>query len=178
MPVVRTLSGPGLVAVAAAVTLVAAGCGGSSGSPAASGTTGAQQSTTPATVETRTIKGLGTVLVDSRGLTLYVFAPDQQKQVTCTGGCAAVWPPLKLKAGSTATAGGTAQASLLGSDPDPDGGSVVTYASWPLYTYVADTGPGQAKGQALDLNGGFWYVISPSGTLIKTKPSSSSSSAY
>ena len=34
---------------------------------------------------------------------------------------------------------------------------------------VADTKPGQAKGQALNLNGGLWYVLSPSGKVIRTK---------
>jgi Secreted repeat of unknown function len=59
---------------------------------------------------------------------------------------------------------------LLGSDPDPSGGRVVTYAHWPLYAYVADTQPGSDKGQALNLNGGFWYVLSPAGKVIRTKP--------
>jgi Secreted repeat of unknown function len=56
-----------------------------------------------------------------------------------------------------------------GSDPNPAGGRVVTYARWPLYTYVADTSGGTAKGQALNLNGGLWYVLSPSGKVIRTK---------
>jgi len=41
-----------------------------------------------------------------------------------------------------------------------------TYAGWPLYTYVTDVGSGTAKGQALNLNGGVWYVISASGTVV------------
>ncbi len=40
---------------------------------------------------------------------------------------------------------------------------------WPLYTYVADRKPGMATGQALDLNGGLWYVLAPSGKVIHTK---------
>ena len=51
----------------------------------------------------------------------------------------------------------------------PVGGRVVTYNKWPLYTYVADTKPGQATGQALNLNGGLWYVLAPSGKVIRTK---------
>src|SRR5436853_91909 len=65
--------------------------------------------------------------------------------------------------------GRQAKAALLGSDRNPAGGRVVTYNKWPLYTYVADTAPGQAKGQALNLNGGLWYVLSPSGKVIRTK---------
>ncbi len=60
---------------------------------------------------------------------------------------------------------------LLGRDRDPAGGRVVTYNRWPLYTYVADTKPGEATGQALDANGGLWYVLSPSGKVIKKKAS-------
>jgi len=123
-----------------------------------------------ATVQTRNIKGLGTVLVNSRGDTLYMFVPDKRKRVTCKGSCAAVWPPLKLKAGQKATAGGAARKSLLGSDKDPSGGRVVTYAGWPLYTYVGDGKPGQANGQGLDSTGGYWYVLSPAGKVIKKKP--------
>ena len=40
---------------------------------------------------------------------------------------------------------------------------MVTYDGWPLYTYAGDVGPGQAAGQDIDLNGGEWYVIRPSG---------------
>ena len=81
-----------------------------------------------------------------------------------------MWPPLKLPAGQTAKASGGVQASMLGSDPDPEGGRVVTYGGWPLYTYVADTSPGSATGQATNLNGGLWYVITPSGMVVHTKP--------
>jgi predicted lipoprotein with Yx(FWY)xxD motif len=123
------------------------------------------------TVQTKKIKGLGVVLVNSRGLTLYMFVRDKQKKVTCKSpSCVAAWPPLKLKKGQKPTAGGAAKKSLLGSDPNPNGGRVVTYNRWPLYTYVADSKPGQATGQALDLNGGLWYVLSPSGKIIKKHP--------
>jgi predicted lipoprotein with Yx(FWY)xxD motif len=58
----------------------------------------------------------------------------------------------------------------IGSDRNPSGGRVVTYNRWPLYRYIGDSKPGQASGQALDLNGGLWYVLSPSGKIIKTRP--------
>jgi predicted lipoprotein with Yx(FWY)xxD motif len=119
------------------------------------------------------VDGLGPVLVNAQGKVLYTFAPDNANKVTCVGACAAVWPPLKLS-GSKPVPSGPVEASKLGSAPDPSGGRVVTYAGWPLYTYVADTSPGQARGQAVNLNGGLWYVIDPTGTVIKKKPSSSS----
>lgn len=90
--------------------------------------------------------------------------------MTCKGSCAVAWPPLKLKKGQKPTAGGAAKQRLLGSDKNPAGGRVVTYNRWPLYTYVADSKPGQATGEATDLNGGLWYVLSPSGKIITKKP--------
>ena len=46
----------------------------------------------------------------------------------------------------------------------------VTYNGWPLYIYVTDTSAATTKGQALNVNGGLWYVLSPSGKVIRTKP--------
>jgi predicted lipoprotein with Yx(FWY)xxD motif len=117
---------------------------------------------------------LGVVLVNSKGRTLYMFVPDKRSKVTCVGACAAIWPPVKLPKGAKPVASGAAKSSLLGSDRDPAGGRVVTYNGWPLYTYVGDHSAGQARGQALKLNGGYWYVLSPSGKVIHTKLSGGS----
>jgi predicted lipoprotein with Yx(FWY)xxD motif len=116
----------------------------------------------------RTLPNVGAVLVNAEGRTLYTFAPDQHSKVTCVSSCAAVWPPLKLASGETAAGPPQLKASLLGSDADPEGGRVVAYAGWPLYTYVADSAAGQDNGQAIEANGGRWYVISPSGKVITT----------
>jgi predicted lipoprotein with Yx(FWY)xxD motif len=121
-------------------------------------------------ISAATVAPLGPVLVNAQGRTLYIFVPDNDKKVTCTGGCAAIWPPAFVPSGQNPVASGSVKQSLLGSDPDPSGGQVITYAGWPLYTYVADGAAGKATGQAINLNGGLWYVISPSGTVIKTKP--------
>jgi predicted lipoprotein with Yx(FWY)xxD motif len=142
--------------------------------PTTSGTTTSATSTAPSapaaksiSLAVRTLPNVGAVLANSEGHTLYTFAPDQHSKVTCVSSCAAVWPPLKLASGETAT-GSQLKASLLGSDPDPEGGSVVTYAGWPLYTYAADGSAGQDNGQAIEANGGHWYVIAPSGKVITT----------
>ena len=121
-------------------------------------------------ISTRTVHGLGAVLVDGRGRTLYMLVPDKRKKVTCVKTCAAYWPPVKLSKGQKALAKGKVKARLLGSDRNPAGGRVVTYNHWPLYTYVADTRPGMARGQAIKLNGGLWYVLSPAGKVIRKKP--------
>jgi predicted lipoprotein with Yx(FWY)xxD motif len=130
-------------------------------------TTTASPATKSISLSVRTLPTVGAVLVNAEGHTLYTFAPDQHSRVTCVSSCAAVWPPLKLASGETA-AGSQLKASLLGSDPDPEGGRVVTYAGWPLYTYAADSAAGQANGQALEANGGRWYVIAPSGKVVTT----------
>ena len=121
-------------------------------------------------ISTRRLRRLGTVLVDGKGRTLYMFVPDKRRRVTCVRSCAAIWPPLWLAGRQKAVAAGQAKAALLGSDRSPAGGRVVTYAHWPLYTYVGDTSPGTARGQALNLNGGLWYVLAPSGMVVRTKP--------
>ena len=157
-----------VIALVAAVAAGAALFGGSS-STANAGVAAAHHVTTAAMVQTRKVGKLGTILVNSRGFTLYMFVPDKQRRVTCKGTCAVLWPPLKIKTGQRPTAGGAAKQSLLGTDRNPGKGRVVTYNKWPLYTYVADTKPGQVKGQALNNSGGLWYVLSPSGKVIKTK---------
>ncbi len=120
-------------------------------------------------ISTRTIAGLGPVLVNARGRTLYLFVPDKHQKVTCVASCAEVWPPAFLPDRQKPIASGSVKQSLLGSDPDPAGGRVITYAGWPLYTFVSDAVPSEATGQGLDINGGLWYVLSPSGQVIKTK---------
>jgi len=165
--VTRTGSLPIALFAALAVTLgvLAAGCGGSS--PAKSGVAGARHVTRSATVTTRKVKKLGVILVNSRGHTLYMFVPDHQKRVTCKGQCAVIWPPLKIKKGQRPTAGGAAKQKLLGTDKNPEGGRVVTYNRWPLYTYITDHKPGQTTGQGVKNSGGLWYVLSPKGKVIK-----------
>jgi predicted lipoprotein with Yx(FWY)xxD motif len=160
------------VALLAVLGFVAAGCGGSSASSAPkNGVAGAQHSTSSVAVKTRKITGLGVVLVNPAGRTLYVFMKDQHSHVTCTGSCASFWPPLKWKGSGTPKAGGTAKNSLMGADKNPSGGKVVTYNHWPLYTYSGDSAAGQAKGWNLNLNGGKWYVISALGKVVKHKTS-------
>lgn len=148
---------------ALAGVLLAAGCGASS-APAASGPG------PKITVQTRQIAGVGQVLVTAQGYALYMFQPDNQRSVTCTGACAGSWPPVKVPDGGSSVAGPGVDRSLLGTDPDPAGGTVLTYNGWPLHTYTGDVQPAQATGQAIDLNGGEWYVLRPTGQPLIPTP--------
>ena len=163
---IRTLL-TALLAVAATTALVAT-------APFASGAT-AKVAASSVKISTRSVPGLGTILVNSKGQTLYMFVPDKQKKVTCFKSCAKVWPPVFLPAGGKAVAGGSAKQSLLGSDKDSAGGRVVTYNHWPLYGYLGDTKAGTAYGQATNQSGGLWYVLSASGQVIKHKASTGTS---
>ena len=109
------------------------------------------------TLKTITIRGV-TVLTDANGLTLYWFAPDTSTTSKCTGSCTAYWPPVigvpKAGPGVTGSLGTVSR-----------GGRTVqaTYDGHPLYTYIGDNGPGQANGNKVDLNGGYWYEVRVSG---------------
>ena len=99
-----------------------------------------------------------TVLTNANGRTLYWFAPDTATRSACYGTCAAYWPP--VRGAATAGPGVTGR---LGTITRSDGSVQATYDGHPLYTYVGDTAAGQANGNRLNLNGGLWYEVTPSG---------------
>ena len=152
------------VGILAGTLLLAAGCSSAATSGHATG------HGPKVTVQARTIAGVGPVLVTAKGYALYMFQPDNQRSVTCTGACAGTWPPVKVPDGGSFAAGPGVKSALLGTDPDPEGGQVLTYNGWPLYTYTGDTAPAQATGQAIDLNGGEWYVLRPTGKPLIPTP--------
>ena len=121
-------------------------------------------------VRTGRVSGLGTVLVDGRGITLYMYATDTRGQPSvCYDICAVQWPPLVLPSGVAApVAGSGVQAALLGTAPRHDGTTQITYNGWPLYLWPPDRAPGMATGQALTNAGGLWYVLTPAGHPIVT----------
>jgi predicted lipoprotein with Yx(FWY)xxD motif len=123
------------------VAVVSAG-----GSPVAAADVGS-------TLKTVKIGGVD-VLANADGLTLYWFAPDTSTSSKCFGSCAIYWPPV-----SGSPAAGPGVTGKLGTIKRPGGGLQATYDGHPLYTYIGDRGPGQANGNDLDLNGGFWYDI-------------------
>jgi predicted lipoprotein with Yx(FWY)xxD motif len=98
--------------------------------------------------------GGATVLANAQGRTLYWFAPDSPGKSVCYGQCAQYWPPVPGP-----DHGGNGITGTLATIRRTGGGLQETYNGHPLYTYVGDTGPGQANGNNLDLNGGFWHEV-------------------
>jgi predicted lipoprotein with Yx(FWY)xxD motif len=178
-----------IVLIAVATGLVVAGCGSSSNSGSTSGKAassnsasgnsssgagygyGGGQSTSSsssssgaaAPVSVGNASGVGPVLVDSTGMTLYYFEKDQKGsgQSKCEGPCAQAWPPLTTGGQPKAMSG--VNASMLGTIKRSDGSMQVTYAGWPLYTFIEDKAPGQDNGTDSKAFGASWYPLHPNG---------------
>ena len=153
----REVSGPLAALGVACVSLVALGLlgGALAGAGGSGGSEGRVQASSAAVGGLRmaTIGGT-TVLTNAAGRTLYWFGPDTSTRSVCTGSCAAYWPPVSgpLTAGPGVT-------GRLGTIHRPGGSLQETYNGHPLYTYIGDTAPGQARGNNLDLNGGVWHEV-------------------
>jgi predicted lipoprotein with Yx(FWY)xxD motif len=147
----------------AAVAL--AGCGSGGGSASASSPTTASGG--PATVGAEN-RGLGKILVNSHGRTLYLFKKDTATKSACVGACAGNWPPLRVS--GNAAVGTGLKASLLGSTKRSDGEPQVTYNGHPLYLFGGDTSAGKTSGQGVKAFGDFWYVVSSAGNQNKATP--------
>jgi predicted lipoprotein with Yx(FWY)xxD motif len=161
-----------------------AACG-SSASPSASGNApaGSSGSTAPTAAHSSSVAAggavisthstsKGTVLVDAKGHTLYWFAIDTPTASKCTGSCATYWPPV---IGKPTAAAGMSLPKGLGTITRSNGQMQATYDGHPLYTYAADTAPGQVKGNALNVSGGLWWAMTPSGAKLGTATKASSS---
>jgi predicted lipoprotein with Yx(FWY)xxD motif len=107
---------------------------------------------------------LGKILVGAGGRTVYLFEADTSSTSTCSGSCAAAWPP--LVATGAPVAGQGAKADLVGTSKRADGTTMVTYNGHPLYYYVGDSKPGDTTGQALNQFGAEWYVLNASGDKV------------
>jgi predicted lipoprotein with Yx(FWY)xxD motif len=160
----------------AGMALIAAACGSSStGSSAGSGGSASSAATSPAAASSSALKtakiGSATVLTNAKGLTLYWFAPDTATKSNCNGSCAHYWPPVK----GPATAG-SGVTGTLATIKRADGSVQATWNGHPLYTYISDTAPGQAKGNGLNLSGGVWHEVTISGAAASAATHSASSS--
>ncbi len=168
------------VAVAGGIALAATACSSGSSSsstaaPAASSATAqpssptaaasASSSTAATTIDLQSVSGIpGKFLADGQGRALYLFEADKSSTSTCTGACAAAWPP--VTASVMPMAGGGVSQSLLGTTKRADGTEQVTYNGHPLYYFAADTGAGMVKGQGSKEFGAGWYVLNAKGSKI------------
>ena len=161
-PVIGTFTAR--AAVAAVVMIAAGACGGSSPSTTTAGTP-VPSPTAAANVLAKAEMVAGqsmTILVDSRGLTLYRWTTDtgaNKGKINCLAGCAAVWPPFVLPSGAANPAPGSGVVGTLTTLINPEGkGTQVLYNGWPLYFYAKDQAPGDTTGQGV---GGKWFVVTP-----------------
>ena len=107
----------------------------------------------PDVLQSRDVGGVN-LLTDSRGLTLYWFAPDTSSKSVCYGSCAAYWPPV-----TGTPSAGPGVTGTLGTIARTDGTRQATYDGHPLYTYIGDSAPGTASGNNINLNGGLWHDV-------------------
>ncbi len=148
---------PGLAVIALTALLLAA-CGRSSGSTSSGGGS-PSPSGTALSVQTDSVSGIGTVLANGAGLTLYHNTKETGTKIVCTGGCASFWPPV-LVTGSLPQDTGMIKGTF-GTIMRPDGTTQLTINGMPLYTYSGDSASGQATGQGIQ---GVWFAVSASGT--------------
>jgi predicted lipoprotein with Yx(FWY)xxD motif len=160
-----------LLAVIGAVVI--AGCGGGGSSSSSSESSGGESATantgsssSSGTIAGAEVSGLGTVLVDSSGMTVYEFTEDSGTTSSCYGECEATWPP--VTASGKPTAGEGAMSADLGTTKRKDGTLQVTYKGHPLYTFSGDKAPGEANGSELD---GTWFALDEAGSTVEGKAS-------
>jgi predicted lipoprotein with Yx(FWY)xxD motif len=108
--------------------------------------------------------GLGKVLVDSKGRTLYELGADGKNTSTCSGACATNWPPAKAPAKPTFGSG--VSKSRLKVITRSDGSKQLSYAGHPLYRFIGDTKKGNTNGQGINAFGGIWYVLTGKGKIV------------
>lgn len=106
----------------------------------------------------------GTYLVGPSGRAVYLWVADTSSASTCSGACAAAWPPVTTDGAPTAS--GSAVAAELGTTARDDGTEQVTYHGHPLYYYAGDSAAGQTNGQGSGGFGAPWWLVAPAGTAI------------
>jgi len=181
----RRVIAAGLGAVAAAA-LVAA-CGGTGGiygtsGGSAAGTAHHAPASHGAVISARTLPGVGTVLVDRSGKTLYSPQQEAHGTIMCTGGCLSFWFPVPATAGATVHAPAVVT-GVLGTVHRPGGLTQLTYNGKPLYTFRLDQAPGQAQGNNFTDHFGAasftWHAVTTSGAPTGTgQPGNASGPAY
>jgi predicted lipoprotein with Yx(FWY)xxD motif len=143
-------------------------CGDDSDTPAG----GASAASSGSKLATADVGGLGKVIVDGNGRTVYVFDKDTSGKSNCEGDCLAKWPAVPAE--GTPKLDGI-DASLVGTVTRSDGSKQLSIAGLPVYLFAQDSKAGQAKGQAV---GGVWWVVGADGKKITTQPADNGNSGY
>jgi predicted lipoprotein with Yx(FWY)xxD motif len=155
---------------AAATTAAPAGAattadssGGAYGYPAPATTTATTAMATAggSSVALASVGTFGQVLVDAKGMSLYLFTKDSGGTSACTGQCATNWPPAAAVGTPVAETG--VDAGKLSTITRADGTKQIAYNGHPLYTFAADAAPGQAGGQG---QGGVWFLVNAAGEQV------------
>jgi predicted lipoprotein with Yx(FWY)xxD motif len=152
------------VLVAIALVLSMTAC--SNSNPKQASTPSATRSAAESTpgIEVRLEKsGIGMILTDQNGRTLYGFTIDKGGKSSCTDACIATWPALLSR--RAATVGEGVDKAMLSTVTHAEGASQITYNNWPLYYYVGDVGPGDIDGQGID---NVWFALGADGKLIRS----------
>jgi predicted lipoprotein with Yx(FWY)xxD motif len=158
-------SGPASTSSDSTATAPSSSAPAQASSPAAAASESASSSASPETVDLKSFSGIpGMALADEEGHAMYLWEADKNGTSTCSGACAAAWPPVTT--GGPPQAGSGVSQSLLSMVKRADGTEQVTYNGHPLYYYAGDTGPGAAKGQGSKDFGASWYVLSAKGAKI------------
>ena len=140
-------------------------------SPAATPSVTQQASGSGAVIKTMSTSK-GTVLATAQGKTIYWFTIDTPTMSICNGSCTTYWPPVL---GKPSAASGTTLSKAFGSITRSDGKVQATYDGHPLYTYAADTSPGQVGGNGLNVSGGLWWAMTPTGAKLGASPAPTAS---
>ncbi len=155
--------------------IVAASLAGAAAAHRASGTVSARSARTDRSVATVARAparigvantGLGKILVNKRGFTVYAFSRDARNKDRCAAmaGCLGVWPPVTTH--GRPRAGHAVNGSRLGTIKISGGRLQVTYAAHPLYLYSMDGAPGQTGYVGASQFGGVWRALRTSGKLV------------
>jgi predicted lipoprotein with Yx(FWY)xxD motif len=115
-----------------------------------------------------------TILVNTKGLTLYHLTSERTGSIACSGICATFWIPVLATTGKPSLGKGVI-ASKVGTIKRPDGKVQLTYNHYALYRYYLDKKPGQTGGEGFATGTGSWYAIATSGKLVKPKKGSTTS---
>jgi predicted lipoprotein with Yx(FWY)xxD motif len=161
------------VPLALGTLALTAACGSDGGTSTAASSASATAPAATGAALAAASTGIGTILVDGTGLTVYDFANDTGSTSTCTGGCAQIWRP--VVAPDPLPASLTGVPAELGTTARTDGTEQLTVGGHPVYTYQGDDAPGQTNGNGLTLNGGLWTAVSPDGTPLAAGSSTDSS---